>query len=123
MTRRNDEGHRRMASRMPESTERVTQASTSKATTGRCMLTSRSRVDRDNRDDRQIARRYDSRGRLKTNEFSNGYDVRFADSLPSCRPVPCTNALFARAFEPLPPFLARRKRMLERVHVHRGVRR
>ncbi|RQS22532.1 hypothetical protein DIE06_05310 [Burkholderia sp. Bp8998] len=65
-----------MAPRMPESAVRVTQASTQKATIGRCMRTPRSRADRDKHDDRQIARRYDSGGRLKTNEFSNGYDVR-----------------------------------------------
>ena len=32
------------------------------------------------------------------------------------------HALFANAFEPLPPFLVRRIRMLQRVEVHRGVR-
>lgn len=60
---------------MPESAAHGARASTRKATTDSAMHTPRNRANCNDYDDRQIARRYDSRGRLKTNEFSNGYDM------------------------------------------------
>lgn len=54
-----------------------------------CAHRTASRVDQH---ERQIARRYDSYGQLKTNEFSNGYDARSIDSPPPCRPFRCTHA-------------------------------